>query len=181
MDGRAGHGPGGSGRGRGHVEVIAHHHTTNRLDRLARPPADHMAGEALLVKDVPDRLRPPRLRRDGPHGPGLGDHLGKAEHAVLVGAFAGRDARPEHGGEHGLERGDVAHHTAVHESREMGHVARRHQGLDHLPVGRIPADHEHPPFVHDCCPAAAARHGPRREDTSHRASVGGGAQGPLFA
>jgi len=54
--------PAGSGQGLsmwpvGGLEMVAHHRPAERLGGMARPPADHMAGFALLVQDVPDGLR----------------------------------------------------------------------------------------------------------------------------
>jgi len=41
------------------LEVVAHHHAPERLDRMAGPPADDVACLAFLMEDVPDRLGGP--------------------------------------------------------------------------------------------------------------------------
>ena len=57
VDGSRGQRPGFLDRAHGLLEKIAHHRAAKRLGRMARPPSDHVAGLALLVQDVPDRLR----------------------------------------------------------------------------------------------------------------------------
>ena len=51
--------------------------------------------------------------------------------------------RPEHGGKLRVEGGHVAHHPVVDKAFQVGHLARVHQRIDHLPIGGVPTDQQH--------------------------------------
>jgi len=59
---------------------------------------------------------------------------------MFVGIFARGDRGPQNRREHRGETGDVAHHPVVDEFFQVGHMPLLNEGLDHLPVGSVPAD-----------------------------------------
>ena len=137
---RAGrHRPGLVDRPHGPLIVVGDHHAADRLGGMRRPPADDVAAFAALAKDVPDRLRLPREHGDGTNA-ALQVGLGEAENAVAERPLARGNRGPDHRRELRIERGEVADHALIHQPLEMGHLARVHQRIDDLPIGRVPAD-----------------------------------------
>ena len=72
----------------------------------------------------------------------MGIGLCETVYPMLEGPFARGHGGPQHGREVGVEGGQIAHHPLVDEFLEMVHLALIDQGVDHLPVGSIPADKE---------------------------------------
>ena len=110
------------------LEMIGHHRAADRLGGGARPPADDERGVAGLVENVPDGLRFAGKNRDRADGARLRIGLGEAMDAVLEGALARGDARPEHRRKCGLKRGEISHHAVLHQPADMGHEPHVDQG-----------------------------------------------------
>ncbi len=68
--------------------------------------------------------------------------LGEAGHAVVVGHLARGDAGPQHGGELGLQRGEIAAGAVIDQMGGSRGGAAVHQRVEQFPVSRIPADQQ---------------------------------------
>jgi len=126
----------------GVLEVVRDHDPVDGLTGVARPPADDVGAQPLLIEDVPDRLGPAPEVGDGPRAAGGRVRLREAVDAVLVGALAGGDAGPEHRREHRIERRQIAHDAVLDQVLEVRHLAGVDERADHLPVRGVPADEE---------------------------------------
>src|SRR5262245_35470500 len=76
-----------------------------------------------------------------------------------------RDAGPEHWTERGVDGGDISVDALTQEPGEMRHLPFGQKRVDHLPVGRVPADQQEP--FHAA--GRVLRH--RRSPTAPRASA----------
>ena len=128
-----------AGMGCGRAVAVAHARAVEQRRGMGGEPPDDVRAAAARVEDVPHGPATPR-RAGNRHGPTqFGIDFREPVHAVLEGPLARGDARPEHRREHGPDAGEVAHHAAVHEAFEHGHPPGVEQGLDDLPIRRVPA------------------------------------------
>lgn len=104
------------------------------------PPADHDAFLFLLGENIPDGLRLPGEIRYRPHHPEMRIRLCKSVYAVLVGPFAGGNARPEHWRQDRIEGGEISHHPTFDQTLEIRQLPRIEQRAGDTPVGGVPAD-----------------------------------------
>ena len=131
--------------GGGTGELPGNDGPAHRLRGMAGLPAANHGTPAGLREDVPEGLAGPRAGADRPDAGTVGRGFDEAVDTVCVGPLPGGDARPQDGREHRRERLEVAHGAALHESPEVRHPAGVEQRVDHLPVGRVPADEQDTP------------------------------------
>ena len=61
---------------------------------------------------------------------------------MLVRQLARGNGRPDHGGKHGLEGGQVAHNPSIDKPFQVGQRAVIQEGRDEAPVSAVPAQQE---------------------------------------
>ena len=127
----------------GRLIIVGNHHPlAQRLGRIGWPPADGDRVLVVLIENIPDRLGLTRKIRHGTDATTDGIGLGKPVDPVFVGPLARRDRSPQHRRQTRLQRRDVAHHPLLQETRQMRHLPRIQQRVNHLPISGIPADQE---------------------------------------
>ena len=148
-------GPVGAGHGWGKVggvhvlggslevgEHVGDHFAVEVALALGGEPGDDVGAEAVLAEHFPDGFALAGGGGDGDNLAGDRVDFGEARDAVVVGHFSGGDGGPEHGGELGLEGGEVAMGAAVHEGADAVHASFFEERVDDFPVGGVPADEE---------------------------------------
>ena len=114
---------------------------------LGGEPTDNMAAALIFAKDFPERAATAGGCGNRYDRAAAGIDLSEARHAVMVGHLAGGNRGPQHRRQLRFERGEVAAHAALHQSRQCRHFSRIHQRMHDLPIGGIPADQEQA-FLH---------------------------------
>jgi len=110
---------------------------------MRRPPADDIAGHAVLRQDIPQGLGRARQIGHRTHALPIGVGLGKTVNAVIKRPFARGNRCPEHGGQLWVERAEIAHDAPLYQLLQIGHFPGIHQRIDYLPVCRVPADKQY--------------------------------------
>ena len=83
-----------AGRFRHLMIQIRDHRATDRLSRMARPPAHDIAAQLILPEYIPQRFRPARAAADWADRAALRADLRKTMDAMFLRALAGRDRSP---------------------------------------------------------------------------------------
>ena len=96
--------------------MVGNHHTVDRLGGGGRPPTDDVGTPAVLIKNIPSRLGLAGQVGDGADATGGGAGFRKTMDAVFPGAFAGGDARPQHGREHRTDGSEVTPDPGIHQA-----------------------------------------------------------------
>ena len=107
---------------------------------LGGEPGDDVAALAVLAEHFPEGFAFAAGGGDGDDLAGDGIDFGEAFDAVVAGHFSGCNGGPEHGRKLGLEGGEVAVISTVHEGADAIHAAFFEKIFDDFPVGRIPSD-----------------------------------------
>lgn len=128
----------------GVAEIVANHRAPGPARRMAGVPAHHRAAHFPAAEDGPEGLGLQRGAGYRPHPLAVGPGLDEAVDPVAIGPFARGDAGPEHGGQYRLQGRQVAHHPAVDQPFQMGHVPCIQQRLDDLPVSSVPTQQQNP-------------------------------------
>ena len=124
------------------AEHIRHHLAIEMLLALSGKPTHDMAAQTALTKHFPQGAALTRGRGDRHHCAGPRVHLGETRHAVVIGHLARGDRGPQHRRELRLERGEVATHAALDQTRHAGQRARIEKRVDDFPISGIPANEE---------------------------------------
>ena len=123
-------------------KAIGEHLALNGFGGMGRKPVDHAAAKSVLAQNVPQRLRLARSAADRASAQPVGGWLGKPEDTMFIGAFAGGDGVPQDGRDDRVQSGDPAAGAAFDQTLEHGHLAPVHEGMDDLPVRRVPAEQQ---------------------------------------
>ena len=62
---------------------------------------------------------------------------------MLVRSFTGADGIPQHGTQHGFERGQIATRSSFQKALGMRHRTLLYELVDQFPVGSVPTDQQH--------------------------------------
>jgi len=115
-----------------------------RFGWMAGQPVRDLRAKAVLRENVPNRFTAPRGAGGRLKASPVRARFDKSADAMLMRTFSGGDGRPKHRRDHGLHRGEIAHHSAFDHSREGGKFPSIKKRLDHAPICGVPTNQKHP-------------------------------------
>lgn len=123
-------------------QPVAGHEAVHFLRRMGRPPAEQADPSSGVGEQVPKRLGPPHVAGHRLVAPGRPIASDEVPDAVLIGALAGGDGRPEDGRKGRLEGLEATVGPFTPQTCEVRQLAFREQEIDRFRVEAVEAENE---------------------------------------
>ena len=126
-------------------KLIAEHHPIDRLGRMGGIPVHDVTAQPAELQQVPEGAAAAAGGGGEPQALAIGGGLYEIEHAMAIGGDAGNRTGPEQGRQPRFQAGQGRSAAPGQQASQVGKSPRLKQGIEHVPVGAIPAKNQQAP------------------------------------
>ena len=123
-------------------KLVAEHNPIDRLGRMGGVPVHDMAAQPGELQQVPECPTTAAGGGGEPQTLAIGGGLHEVKNAVAIGGDTGDGTGPEKGRQPRLQAGQCRTAAPLQQPSQMGKIPRGKQGINHVPVGAIPAKNQ---------------------------------------